>query len=240
MITSEIKLKNIEKSNNNQVAYLEFEVKDRFDFKEGQFVMLESEKVIQNEKVVKRAYSIASTYTELQEKWTVRFIVKKASDNWMSNFLTQEIKIWDTIKITGPAWHFVTNFSYKKFLFISIWSGLAAVLPKYLQIIQDQNYYKIVNIFGEKYNDDLINSLKWELTKKTDKIKNFLFLSRENETEEAIQIWHVQNAIPEALNFLEDNDFSVYLCWKPAMVESIQEILTSKWINREQITFEKY
>jgi len=244
MINTKIKLKNIEKSSNWEVVYLTFDVDNLFNFDEWQFVMLSSDKLIKDNKKIKRAYSIASTNKLLQEKKEIKFFVKKVSENWMSNFLTKKIKKWDILNLEGPAWHFIDDWNINKYLFVSIGSWYAAIRPKYIKLINNDsklnNSNKIVNIIGERYIGDLIPSIKTEFSKQTDAVKNILFLSREKDIKDSMRIWHVQDGLEEAFAFLWWKDFITFICGKPAMVDSIEEFLIQKGISKEFIKFEKY
>jgi len=69
-------------------------------FCEGQFVMIEREI---NGKLVKKPYSIATTNQQLQETKQLGVIVKKTSNDGMSDRLTQKIEIGNQVVLKGPA-----------------------------------------------------------------------------------------------------------------------------------------
>jgi ferredoxin-NADP reductase len=68
MITTTATLLAKETSPSGLVSFLRFKVADTFDFQEGQFIMIDRLGVVDaNGKSVKRAYSIGTTATEMEE-----------------------------------------------------------------------------------------------------------------------------------------------------------------------------
>jgi len=241
MIKTNIVLRFIEKSSDGEVVFLVFEPEKKFNFHEGQFVMLESIDYKYEWKTIKRAYSIATTQKRLNEKNEIWFIVKKASELWLSYYLTKKIKIWDSLELTGPAGHLIDEKKYKKYLFISIGSWVAALHPQYIKLTQEtKDFDKIVNIFGERYHKAILPHIEKLFSEQNNKIRNFLYLSKEEVLPDNYYHGHVQDNLEEALDFLWDTNFVAILCGKPVMVESVEKILLWKWLKKEQIKFEKY
>lgn len=238
------KIKLIEKhlSKNWNTSYLIFQLQEKFNFNEWQFVML---KTILNWSEIARAYSIASTNFESENEWTIHFYIKKASEKWMSNFLTKEINLWEELTMEWPYWKLIDDENTNNYLFITIWSWLAPILALYKQISsQSWKYHKIVNIFWEKNFDDTIEYVNNLIKSSNNNIKYLWFFSRESVQEtiknNIIQQWHVQDWINSALDFLGIQNIKVFLCWNPSMVNDVREILEQKWIAKENIKFEKY
>lgn len=232
-------------SNNKQTTYLIFDIDKNFKFKEWQFVMLETE-ILWNK--IKRAYSVANTQKELTEKWEIHLLVKKVSENWMSNYLTQNINIWDTLVLQGPFGHMTNNETKDNYLFISIWSWLAAILPIYKKLIlEDKKYNKIANIFGER-DLDYVPENVWNIYENNlENIKNISFFSRcelpewwRTKWQTKVCTWHVQDWIQEAMEFLWTKDINVFICGKPTMVKEIMDVLGKYWISKDNINFEQY
>lgn len=98
MITTQATLKHKYSSSSANVSYLLFQVEESFTFSEGQFMMLETSI---GSVVKKKPYSIATTHRMLQEEKLIGFIVKKVSEEGMSDFLTQKIQLGDTITMKG-------------------------------------------------------------------------------------------------------------------------------------------
>lgn len=230
-----IKLKNIYLSESKQVSYTIFEYDWKFEFQEWQFVMLEKEI---DWKKVKRAYSIATTNEESKNN-QIWFIVKKASENWMSNYLTQIIKPWDELLMSWPHWHLVDKWENNDYLLVSVWSWVWPILSIYKLLIRQNRFNKIVNFFWERFNSNLVDVIKNSFVDK-ENVKNFLYMSREESLTENWNKWYVQDWILEWLKFLETKNISVFLCWIPKMVDEVKSILFNNWIDKKNIKFEKY
>ncbi len=237
----------IEKSDSGHVSFVRFKPSQKFEFREGQFMFLEIPwRLKKNGKVLKNAYSIATTNQFLQQKGEIGFIVKKASDDGVSHFLTQEVAIGYEIMMTGPLGHFVDHHKAKNYLMISIWSGVTPIFSLYDHLINEgQEFGKIANLFGERYADDVLWSIEELFHHKTEHIQNYLCLSREEEKNGSCpsgrHTWYVQTQLESALKFLWDaNDIHVFLCGKPAMCDDVQTELLAKWFTKEQLTIEKY
>lgn len=232
-----MKIKLIEKelSESKEVAYITFQLTENFSFKEWQFSMLETEV---NWNKIKRAYSIASINNEAIINNTISFYIKKVSEYWLSKFLTHDINIWDEIDMTWPYWRLTDNWEIKNYILVSTWSWLWPILSIYKELIRSWSFNKIVNIFWERFHSQCITKIEEEFLINNDKILNLLFLSKDDK--EWYRKWYVQNWIDEALNFLWTTQIKVFICGKPEMVDSIIELLASKWIDESLIKSEKY
>ena len=78
-------------SPNHQVDFVRIKIKDpQFVFEEGQFVMI---RVEINGILVKRSYSIATSFSQFQEDQTLGFIIKLVPDGMFTTWL------WNTAQI---------------------------------------------------------------------------------------------------------------------------------------------
>lgn len=232
-----IKLKNKTMSKSWLVAFLIFELPEFFEFNEWQFIMLET-KI--NDKPIKRAYSIATTSRQCgqHEIW---IIIKKTNDFGMSKYLVEDIDTHDTIDMIWPFWHMKNHKNNPNYLLISVWSWLWPIYSIYNNIIfEDWIFNKLVNIFWERFYEHIIPEVEEKFMINKNNIKNILFLSKEENIPNWYKRWHVQDGIEEALNFLWTKDLKIFLCWLPAMVDDTISILLEKWIEKENIKFEKY
>lgn len=222
-------------SPSTEVSYLIFEFDWKFEFKEWQFVMLWWEVYWNN---IKRAYSIATT-NDLAKENKIGFVIKKASEFWMSKYLTQDIQVWESIDMTWPYWHLTNNFQQNNYLLISVGSGIAPIISHYVNLEKTNNYNKIVNIFGERYYRNIVPEFENIFNNKTN-IQNLIYLSQEENIPQWYYKWYVQEWIEKAMDFINSSDIKVFICWKPEMVDSVTEILTNKWIEKDNIKAEKY
>lgn len=122
------------------VCFVRCKPDDSFVFQEGQFVMISAENILDetNGKKIKKAYSIATTQSELDRKGTIGFIIKQTHSGGVSEYLTQKIKIGDAITIEGPYGQMLNPRLHKKYLLIATGSGLAPILSLYEAIIAKQ------------------------------------------------------------------------------------------------------
>jgi ring-1,2-phenylacetyl-CoA epoxidase subunit PaaE len=225
----ELKLKNKILSENKEVVYLTFSPENKINFKAGQFMMLDNWEI-------KRAYSIASS--PLDED--ISFYVKKASENGMSKYLVEDMKVDDKIIAIWPFGHMVVEEDENtNYLLISVWSWLGPILSIYRYLIQTKKFSKIYNLYWERYENtivkDILNEMKWF---ESENVKNTFFLSREEKT--GFENWYVEKWIEKALDFLWKDNLKVYMCGKPEMVDDTIEKLLSLWVNQDNIKFEKF
>ena len=232
MQTMKIKLIDKKISENNEIAYLTFKVSENFDFKAWQFVMLDNWNL-------KRAYSIASSPSLLKE-WKICFYVKKASENGMSAYLVDKIKIQDELDMMWPFWHmFIKEQSEEKiYLLISAWSWLWPILWIYEDLIQSWKYKNIYNFYQERYFENIVKDVFEKMVSfEKENVKNFFFLSKWKHLK--FQTWYVEEKLKEVLSKMEDKEnIEAYICWKPTFVDEIESLLKNNWV--ERVYFEKY
>jgi len=222
-------LKNKILSKNNEVAYLSFQPDTEINFKAGQFLMLDNGDF-------KRAYSIASK----PDDELISFYIKKASENGMSKYLTQDIKIADKLDFMWPFWHMILEEDKNtNYFLVSVWSWLWPIFSIYQTLKNSGNYNKIVNIFWERHKDDIVDFVLETMKNfESEDTKNYFHLSREEK--DWFKTWYVQSSFEDAINFLWKDNIKVYMCWKPAMVDESIEKLEKLWIDKENIYFEKF
>ncbi len=238
MIQTQAKVVDIQYSPNKLVAYITFAPEQIFEFHAGQFAFLEIPDMQDaDDKALKRAYSIGSSNQQLQTQWTFTTLVKKTRDGGMSDYLTNKLAIGDLVKCTAPLGHLGKESKSDSYLLISTGSGLTPIYSMYQTLIENKQYNKIAHIFGERQQDNLIDSIT-SSRQETDMIKHYLHLSQDTKTDR--QPGHIQTSIDSALAFLDTSNIQVYICGKPVMVEDVVEQLVQKWINAENIAFEKY
>ncbi len=281
-------------SPNHQVALVTFQVEEVFDFAEWQFVMIEAEMPVQRSsdslhisqqtssdadsnaihleggqntrRTIKKPYSIASTSRQMQESKQISFVVKKASEDGMSHYLTQIIQPGNQITVKWPVWHYTDSLTHPNYLLISTGSGLSPNVGLFDHLVYGWwTYNHIINIYGERTHADIVPEIFDLFTQHgQDNIDNFFHLSREQDatifsnnsvvpwqgegvpfgvgvwaTWAVFLPWRIQSSIPAAIQKLGTNT-SCFLCGKPEMVDEVRQILMELWLEWEDITFEKY
>jgi len=243
-------------SPNHLVALVTFQVVETFEFDEWQFVMIEAQKWNQK---IKKPYSIASTQLQMQESKQISFVVKKTSEDGMSDYLTQVIQAWDQVTLKWPVGHYTDSHRHKNYLLVSTGSGLSPNVGLFQWLVYEHwSYNHIVNIFWEKTHADIVPEIEALFTQHgRSNITNFFHLSRETdltqinnrhsewneESRESESVrylpWRIQSSLPAAIDIL-GTQTSCFLCGKPEMVDDARKILEELWIESEDITFEKY
>lgn len=241
MIQTQATVVDIQHSPNKQVAFVYFKPEENFTFQEWQFIFLERVWFSYPDgKSMKNAYSIGTTNVLMQEKWIIGTIVKQSSTGWMSEYLTQDIVIGDSIKLTGPLWHFVDKKLSRNYVFVSIGSGITPVYSLYNSLIETQDFDQIINVFGERHKDNLIPTVIQSYTSSDPRVQHMLYLSQEKELPNWRQAWYVQQAFEHIFEIFADQKFQIFLCGKPVMVDDVVAILLDRGIEKEYIHFEKY
>lgn len=237
MIKTTATITQIHHSPSTDVAFVMVQPNETFSFSEGQFMMIQVDCFW---KTLKRPYSIATTNKQLQESKQLWFYIKKASEYWISARITKEASVWDSIDLQGPVGHYVDSKENNQYLFISTWSGLSPNLWIFQHLVYENNEYKkIVHLFWEKTTQEIVHSVQTLLTAhwNKDTIKVITTLSRQDH--EDCYSWRVQTHIDEVLQEFDSLHISVFLCWAPAMVKEVQQLLIDKGIDKENITSEK-
>jgi len=86
-------------------------------------MMISSDSLLdEQDKVIKRAYSIATTHQEMEKRRIVGTIVKQTSEHGMSAFLTRDIQLGDEVTLTGALGHFVDHGRASDYLLVSMGS----------------------------------------------------------------------------------------------------------------------
>ena len=243
MITTTAICTKIEKSDSNNVSFVFFRPQEKFTFQEWQFMFIEiPNQVRENWKSLKNAYSIWTTSKQLAETWEIGFIVKKASEDGVSNYLTQQVQVWDEIVLKGPLWHFVDKKLSKIYLFISIGSWVTPIYSLYDHLLHESKQYdQIINLFGERYTSEILPSILTLFQDHNPKITNFFCLSKEENLPQWWSKWYVQASLDKALDLLvSSDDAHAFICGKPQMCDEVSEKLLSVWFTKSQMTIEKY
>lgn len=238
MLTTTATLVHKYDSPSGNVSYVLFQPELTFSFAEGQFCMIEA---ILDDKLSKKPYSIATTNRMLQEEKLIWFVVKKASDNGMSAYLTQHITIGDTLTLKWPVGHYINPHTHPRYLFVSIWSGLSPNFWLFQQLVYENTEYDhIVNILGERTSVELVPYIQDRFTNHgSDRVTNFFCLSQEELQQTTFTHGHVQTKLADAIALL-GTQTTCFVCGSPVGVTDVVYQLTQLGIAREDIIIEKY
>lgn len=195
-----------------------------------------------DDKIVKRSYSICSSNQTLQDEWIISFSIKQKEQGVFSTRSTQTAQPGMKIKMTWPLWKFVDPKSSRNYLFVSVGSGLSPCWSLYQWLLVSQDYDKIANLFGERYFSHVPQSVLDSYHISSPHIYHQLCLSKDDQflADPLIRNGYVQDALDDALEFLDSNNITVFICGLPVMCNHVKDILLAKWFAKEQLIIEKY
>jgi ferredoxin-NADP reductase len=113
----------------------------------------------------------------------------------MSDYLTQYITVGDKIKMTAPLGHFIDKKISRNYVFISIGSGITPVYALYTNLLQTGDFDHIINIFGERYKENLLPIVQEQYAYNDSHVSQMLYLSQETELPLGRQAGYVQQAL---------------------------------------------
>jgi len=210
------------------LANINFSVPDKFEFKPGQYVILEFE---ENGKKVRRPYSLAS------KKLNQLDLCVKDVGGPASKYLFN-LKIGDEVKFIGPMGKFEINRESKDkaMYFVATGTGIAPFRPMINSLLKNKN--KIVLIFGNKTTETSIYDKEFQgLAKSNSHFSYYNVLSR-TEDKKYFPQGHVQDFLDK---FVKNNSkVHFYLCGMKDMINSCVNVLKEKAVQDNQIFYERY
>lgn len=224
-----------EYSQSGDVVIIRFRVEQYFDFQAGQFVLGTFQ--IQN-KVIKRSYSIYSTMVEMKSDSLLALLVKKTSDPYVSQYLTDDIQIWHHVQFTWPLGHLTLQISQPKLLLLSIGSGVTPIASLMQDRLASGDYKQIVNLYGERYRNHIARHTRNLFQTSLPGVNSRIYLSQELAWD-GYQVWHIQQWLSDTLPII-NQDWTVVICGKPNFVDEMIQILMTHGIQKWQIKSEKY
>ncbi len=181
-----------------------------FKFYAGQYVNIIKEGI-------RRSYSIANSSIQNNE---LEFFIKKYDKGLMSNFLFNEAKLNDLLRIEGPmGTFFFRDTDYESIIFLATGTGIAPVKSILESIEMSHKKYENKSFwlfFGGRFTEDLF----WKPKFKNLNINFIPVLSRENSWDGAKG--YVQNIVIEKGIDLEKSQ--VYACGSNSMIKSSKEL----------------
>lgn len=167
-------------------------------------------------KSIKRSYSIASKPSESE----LEFIIKKYPNGEFSNYLFNEAKIGDLLRIEGPKGTYILSKKLEEtIVFLSTGTGIAPNLSLIKFVLEKQllKPYQIILIHGQRYKKEHV----YNLTEIFPEIKVIQTTSKERER--GMFHGYVQDALLEEK--LDIKKTQVFACGNPRMITSAEEKL---------------
>ena len=204
-----------------------------FDFEAGQFLNIMVPETAEH-KAIKRPYSIASPPGW---KGVLDLCWKRIKGGIATNYLWALHK-GDKVTLQGPLGRFTVKQPLPStIIFISTGTGIAPFRSMIHTLIQTQTPCEIWNIFGNRYEEDILYREEFEeLEKNHKKFHNVLTVSRPKNWKGETQ--YVQFMLKKYI--ADPKDKHVYICGLTNMIQEVQKTALEMGFAKDQIFFEKY
>lgn len=224
-------------SSTTSIFKLKVEDDEIFDFKPGQFIILDLP--ISDKRTKRwRSYSIANTPNDEN---IIELCIVRLEDGQGTGYLFDEAEVGTPIKFKGPQGIFTipSTLESQKLVMICTGTGVAP-FRSMLQYIREGNlpFKNIELIFGTRYEEGIL--YREELEKMASESDNFTYsvtLSRQNDWEgeqgyvHDIYLDHCQN----------EADTKYYLCgWQQMIDEAIVNLKEKCNVDEKNIVYELY
>ena len=196
--------------------------KNKFEFLAGQYL-----DIIYRD--IKRSYSVASN----QDEDLIELIIKKYPNGKFSNYIFNEAKENDLLRIDGPKGTYILpKFLEHKLIFISTGTGIAPNLSIIRCLLKSDSMDRnnIMIIHGQRHSSEHIFSLEEEFEGIT--IKKAI--SREKS--KGFTHGYVQDIIQELHFDISSTQF--FVCGNPKMILECREILINMGLEKQNFKSE--
>ena len=225
----------IEETANTKRYYFEVISAEKFEFKAGQFVMLQLEI---DSKVPYRSYSIASSPSQSNQ---FELIIVLNPPGAGTPFIWDNFEVGSIVKCAGPLGKFVLPDHIDHDLcFISTGTGIAPLRSMLGYILEHQiPHHRIYFIFGARTKNDLLYYDELIEIEKNQKSFHFIpVLSRETPETWSGRIGYVHQVYEEV--FANKRAAHFFICGWSAMLKEAREKLALMGYQKEHIHFERY
>lgn len=212
------------------VRELYFTPEGGFEFKAGQFVMLD---IPHEGKMVQRAYSVASGEANTKDfKLVIKFYEFGVASKWV-----QTLKGGEDLTFSGPFGKFLLKEPPEKnVIFVCTSTGLA---PLYSMLVsqgpkhKDTHYSVYMGVWNEK---EIFYTKELEEAKKHTPNLDIHFV-----LDKAGPAWKGPTGyVTDHIAKLDLANTQFYICGNPAMIKSVREMLNTKNFPKEKVHTESY
>lgn len=204
-----------------------------FDFDAGQFVNILVPETSEH-KAVKRPYSIASPPAW---KGVLDLCWKRIEGGIATNYLWT-LHQGDNLIVQGPLGRFTVKQPLPQtIIFVSTGTGIAPFRSMIHTLLQNQTPCEIWNIFGNRYDEDILYREEFEaLARDYKNFHNVFTVSRPKNWKGETQ--YVQFMLKKYIP--DPKDKHVYICGLTNMIQEVQKTALEMGFAKDQIFFEKY
>ncbi len=228
-------IKIINETPNVKRFFFEISEVQKFEFKPGQFVILDPEKKYN---LPSREYSIASAPDGSN---VFELIIVLNENGRLTPFLFNEIKVGAEMQVSSALGKFLLPEKIEKELcFICTGVGIAPFRAMYLYIMKNKIPHKGINlIFGTRYKADMCYSEElYKLEKEFSAFHFFPTLSKESSPAWKGRKGYVHNIYRELFETYRPAYF--YICGWKSMIFETRDNLLKMGYDRSDIKFELY
>lgn len=191
----------------------------KFDFIPGQYINLTSPNGH------KRSFSIANNF----QNQLLELHVKKVSNGKFSNYLFNNAKKEDLLRLTGPHGTFFLRESKKGLIFLATGTGIAPIksILESLEELNSEYFERIIVIWGGRKSNDLY--LDFSKYYKNIKIEYIPVLSRPDHNWSGKKGYIQDTLIEKNLDF---SKYNVYACGLDEMICDAKKLLLKNGLNQ--------
>lgn len=211
--------------------HFDFPGQTRFDYRAGQFVMVE---VSREDKKVRKPYSIASP-----PHWPdkIQLCIKRIEGGYVSNYFFN-LSEGARLAMQAPWGHFfVEEADTSHFIFVATGTGVAPFRAQIHDLLHRGITCRITLIFGVRYENEILFDAEWrELQSRYAHFEYIPTVSRPRQWSGAVG--YVQDHLQKLYPYLPGRQ--VYICGLVPMVDSLKKALEGLAYPKDSIHFEKW
>ncbi len=212
------------------VKSIKLELKQRFDYKPGQYVIVELD-IEDSENT--RSLSIASSPTED----FILFSTKISQSAFKQKF--NSLKIGDVVKIMGPMGMFVLKEDAKEIVFLGGGIGITPFRDMIKYACDKKLPIKLTLLYSNKTPNDIVYKEEWPLFEKENHNLKVVHTITDDATGWQGRTGRINDAMIK--EFCSDlNNTIFYICGPPGMVTGLSDLLKAMNIPQGNIKIERF
>lgn len=182
-----------------------------------------------------RAYSFACT-PSVKGHW--RFIIRLLPEGVMSDYLRHNAKVGDSLLLQGPLGSFYLRDIDKETVFIAGGSGIASFISMLEQ--QDETSfsdYRIKLLYGANHPDDIYGEDYFNQLKNKYPSFDCDFIISGQQDNWLGKVGYIADHLNESII---GDSINIYMCGPPPMIDSVNQWLSVRRPQQDNIYFEKF
>jgi ring-1,2-phenylacetyl-CoA epoxidase subunit PaaE len=213
-----------------------------FEFQSGQFITVRAHIEQQD---VRRSYSLCSTPSALKQHRRIQIGVRAVEGGLMSNWLTQTLKVGQTLQVAPPDGRFVVKRPRALHrVGFAAGSGITPILSILTSTLQDSPKAKFTLVYGNRRMDSVMfnESLQDLKDRYPDRLTLIHILSRQAQEVPLLE-GHIDGDKVRALMqvFLPVPSMDeVFICGPQAMIEATESALLDAGVPAQRVHSERF